>query len=49
MLPCLMLSQRAAAKDKQSFETGQAFLLKLCSQLKSEETERLNATKYWLI
>lgn len=40
MLPCPMLSQHAAAKDKQSFETGQASLLKVFSQLKPEKTER---------
>lgn len=39
MLPCLMLSQYAGAKDKQSFETDQVSLLKFCSQLKSGETE----------
>lgn len=52
MLPCLMLSQHAAAEDKQSYEIGQASLLKVFSQLKSEETEGFSLkciTKHWLI
>lgn len=39
MLPCLMLSQHAAAKDKQNYETGQVSELKLYSQMKSDEME----------